>query len=82
MSDKDKMIALAEVKQAIEDFLNDWYSVNDLFETAANVGSVLIGSDALSQFGDDRKHFVNLIDQHVMLANLMKDCEKLIKGNE
>lgn len=85
MSDKDKMIALAEVKQAIEDFLNDWYSVSDLFETAANAGSTLLRLTAINRIQlpeEEMKFVTNLIDQHVMLANLMKDCEKLLKGNE
>ena len=73
---KDAMIASVENVKAIEDFLNEQYSVSDLFETAANAGSVLlelVNIQAISQ--DDLKHITRLIDQHVMVANLLKRFE-------
>ena len=75
---KDAMIASVEKVQAVEEFLNDWYSVADLFETAANAGSVLLrlvkSSYAISE--DDTKWLTKLIDQHVMVANVLKKFEK------
>lgn len=74
---KDAMIASIEKVQAVEDFLKDWYSVSDLFETAANAGSVLLELVNIGQISqDDVKHITNLINQHVMLANLLKKFEK------
>ena len=73
---KDAMIASVENVKAIEDFLNEQYSVSDLFETAANAGSVLlelVNIQAISQ--DDLKHITRMIDQHVMVANLLKRFE-------
>lgn len=73
---KDAMIASIENVEAIKEFLNEWYSVSDLFETAANAGSVLlelVNVHAISQ--DDLKHITRLIDQHVMVANLLKRFE-------
>ena len=66
-------VADAEGVEAIREFLSDWYSVADLFETAANAGRMLlelVNKQALPQ--DDLKYITSLIDQHVMLANLMK----------
>lgn len=74
---KDAMVAGIENVQAIEDFLSEYYSVADLFETAANAGSVLlelVNTRAISH--DDLHYLTNLIDQHVMLAKLMKPFEK------
>ena len=74
---KNEVIADAERVEAIKDFLSECYSVSDLFETAANAGSVLlelVNLKALCQ--DDVKFLTRLIDQHVMLANLMKPFEK------
>jgi hypothetical protein len=75
---KDAMIASVEKVQAVEEFLNDWYSVADLFETAANAGSVLLrlvkSCYAISE--DDTKWLNKLIDQHVMVANVLKKFEK------
>ena len=75
---KDAMIASVEKVQAVEEFLNDWYSVADLFETAANAGSVLLrlikSSYAIND--DDVKWLNKLIDQHVMVANVLKKFEK------
>lgn len=73
---KDAMTASIEKVQAVEDFLSDWYSVNDLFETAANAGSVLLGIPQGTIAADDMKWLRNLIDQHVMMANLLKKFEK------
>lgn len=72
---KDAMTASIEKVQAVEDFLNDWYGVNDLFETAANAGSVLLGIPQGTIAADDMKWLRNLIDQHVMMANLLKKFE-------
>lgn len=74
---KDAMIASVEKVQAVEEFLNDWYSVNDLFETAANAGSVLLEMVNISAVAnDDLQWLRKLIDQHVMMANLLKKFEK------
>ena len=73
---KNKVIAEAERTEAIKEFLNEYYSVSDLFETAANAGSVLlelVNIQAVSQ--DDLKYITRLIDQHVMIANLLKPFE-------
>lgn len=73
---KDAMTASIEKVQAVDDFLTDWYSVSDLFETAANAGSVLLELVNIGQISqDDVKHITRLIDQHVMLANLLKKFE-------
>ena len=73
---KDAMTASIEKVQAVEDFLKDWYSVSDLFETAANAGSVLLELVNIGQISqDDVKHVTGLINQHVMLANLLKQFE-------
>lgn len=73
---KDAMNASIEKVQAVEDFLQDWYSVSDLFETAANAGSVLLELVNRGQLSDDDvKHITRLIDQHVMIANIFKKFE-------
>ena len=74
---KDAMIASIEKVEAVEEFLKNWYSVTDLFETAANTGSILLELVNIKQLGDDDiKKLTRLIDQHVMMANLMKKFEK------
>lgn len=72
---KDAMNASIENVEAIQEFLNSWYSINDLFETAANAGAVLL--DLSIRYpkvidNDDMKYLQRLIDQHVMVANLLK----------
>ena len=74
---KDAMIASIEKVEAVEEFLKNWYSVTELFETAANAGSILLELVNIKQLGDDDiKKLTRLIDQHVMMANLMKKFEK------
>lgn len=78
---KDAMIASVEAVQAIEQFLQDYYSVYDLFETAANAGSVMLELVNLKQLSeDDVKMVTRLIDQHVMIANLLRKVSE--KGGE
>lgn len=78
---KDAMIASVEAVQAIEQFLQDYYSVYDLFETAANSGSILLELVNLKQLSeDDVKMVTRLIDQHVMIANLLRQVSE--KGGE
>lgn len=78
---KDAMIASVEAVQAIEQFLQDYYSVYDLFETAANAGSVMLELVNLKQLSeDDVKMVTRLIDQHVMIANLLRQVSE--KGGE
>lgn len=74
---KDEINACIEKVESVEEFLKDWYSVNDLFEVAANAASVLLEQQNLSTMADsDLAWLRKLIDQHVMLANLMKKFEK------
>ena len=78
---KDAMIASVEAVQAIEQFLQDYYSVYDLFETAANAGSIMLELVNLKQLSeDDVKQITRLIDQHVMIANLLRQVNE--KGGE
>ena len=72
---KDVMTADIEKVNAVEDFLSDWYSVSDLFETAANAGSVLLSLPPAIINPDDMKWLKDLIDQHVMMANVLKKFE-------
>ena len=74
---KDAMIASIENVEAIEEFLSEWYSVADLFETAANAGSVIIDLAAAKQLTeDDMKVLNSLIDQHILLAKILKNFER------
>lgn len=80
---KDAMIASIENVEAIEDFLSEWYSVADLFETAANAGSVIIDLAAAKQLTDDDMKVLNsLIDQHILLAKILKKFEPKQNSDE
>lgn len=74
---KDAMIASIDKVEAIEDFLSEWYSVADLFETAASAGSILLELVNIKQLAeDDVKVLSRLIEQHVMIANILKKFEE------
>ena len=74
--EKNAVIAGVEKLQAIDDFLTDWYSVTELYETAANAANVLLEAAHLHQFSEDDLGYINrLLDQHVMLANLLKKVQ-------
>lgn len=76
---KDAMIASIETVKAIEDFLTDWWSVNELYETSSKAVTALCnvaGKDA--NFMDvTMRDFIN---QHIMMIDLLKEVTK--KGGE
>lgn len=77
MEQKNVSISIAddEAVGAIRDFLSDWYSIDELFETTANASSIMLEL-AKGMTQEEHKHVCNLIDQHIMLANLLKPFEK------
>ena len=76
---KDAMIASIDAVQAIEDFLTDLWSVNELYETSSKAVTALCnvaGKDA--NFMDvTMRDFIN---QHIMMIDLLKEVTK--KGDE
>ena len=76
---KDAMIASIDAVQAIEDFLTDWWSVNELYATSSKAVTALCnvaGKDA--NFVDvTMRDFIN---QHIMMIDLLKEVTK--KGDE
>ena len=72
---KKELNACIENAEAVQEFLSEWYSVSELYETAANAGSVLL-HNLNSLAPEDKKFLTDLLDQHVMMANLLKKFEK------
>ena len=70
---KSQLIAEAENVEAIRDFFTQWWSAEQLFETAAKCSINLL---ALINRGficeEDRKVFEQLVEQHVMMIDLLK----------
>lgn len=65
-----------ENAEAVQEFLEDWYSTADLYETAANATNVLLQSVDLSSFApEEKKYLTDLLDQHLMMTNLLKKFE-------
>ena len=76
---KDAMIASIETVEAIEELLNLWWSVNQLYESSAKAVSQLI--DMAQR--DPKIMTVELRDfiiQHIMMIDLLKEVTK--KGGE
>ena len=75
MTDKQKsqLIAEAENVEAIRDFFTQWWSVEQLYETAAKCSINLL--DYINRgfiCEEDRKVFEQLVEQHVMMIDLLK----------
>lgn len=74
-NEKKELNACIENVEAVQDFLQEWYTVAELFETAAKAGSIVLGE--FSHLCDEsRKELNALIEQHVMMTNLLKKFEK------
>ena len=79
-STKDAMIASIDAVQAINDFLTDWWSVDELYETSSKAVTSLCnvaGKDA--QFMDMSMR--DYINQHIMMIDLLKEVTRQ-KGGE
>jgi hypothetical protein len=74
---KKELNACIENAEAVQEFLEDWYSTADLYETAANATNVLLQNVNLDSFApEEKKYLTDLLDQHVMMINLLKKFEK------
>lgn len=76
---KDAMIASVDAVQAIEDFLTDWWSVNELYETSAKAISELV-HEAQKNPNIMSIEMRDYINQHIMMIDLLKSITK--KGGE
>lgn len=62
----------AQIEAKVKDFLSEWYSVEDLYKTAAKAGSLLINLVSLSQLNEEDIRVINsLLEQHLMMTDLM-----------
>ena len=74
---KKELNVCIENVEAVQEFLEDWYSVADLYETAANASNVLLEQLGLYSLAEeDKKYLTALLDQHIMMTNLLKKFEK------
>ena len=76
---KDAMIASIDAVKAIEDFLTDWWSVNELYEASAKAVSQLVH---VAQKNPDfmTVELRDYINQHIMMIDLLKEVTR--KGGE
>ena len=65
---KAELIAQAENEEAIRDFFTEWWTVEQLYETAAKT----VVSILRNTCDEDRKDFEELMRQHLMMIDLMK----------
>ena len=76
-NEKKELNVCIENVEAVQEFLEDWYSVADLYETAANASNVVLKNVELGIFQpEEKKYITDLLDQHIMMTNLLKKFEK------
>ena len=75
-NEKKELNACIENAEAVQEFLTEWYSVAELFETSANAASVMLTSVIGQLAPEEKKWLTDLLDQHVMMTNLLKKFEK------
>ena len=70
---KKKVIADAENVEALKDFFLEWWTVEELYETAANAAlSVLHILQTNSLCNDDKESLQRLMNQHMVMIEHMK----------
>ena len=70
---KSQLIAEAENVEAIRDFFTQWWSAEQLFETAAKCSInllALINRGAICE--EERKDFEQFVEQHMAMIDLLK----------
>ena len=68
---KKELNACIENAEAVQEFLEDWYSTADLYETAANATNVLLQKVELSSFApEEKKYLTDLLDESSMAQRL------------
>ena len=77
---KDAMIASIDAVEVINDFITDWWSVNELYEASAKAVSQLV------QVAQKDPNFMtselrDYINQHIMMIDLLKEVRSK-KGGE
>ena len=77
---KDAMIASIDAVEVINDFITDWWSVNELYEASAKAVSQLV------QMAQKDPNFMtselrDYINQHIMMIDLLKEVTAK-KGGE
>lgn len=79
-STKDAMIASIDAVQAIDDFLTDWWSVTELYESSAKAVSQLVSMAQRDQsfMTTELRDYIN---QHIMMIDLLKEVTRQ-KGGE
>ena len=74
---KDAMIASIENVEAITEFLSEWWTIEDLYETAAKVNSTILSLAKRHQISDaEIEDFDSIMQQHIMMIDIFKKFER------
>ena len=70
---KSQLIAEAENVEAIRDFFTQWWSVDELYETAAKASVTILGLIKRHQIqGDEVQELEELMQQYMMMVDTIK----------
>ena len=77
---KDAMIASIDAVEVINDFITDWWSVNELYEASAKAVSqlVFVAQKDPNFMTSELRDYIN---QHIMMIDLLKEIT-MKKGGE
>ena len=79
MNEKEKSLIIAEAEnvEAIRDFFIEWWSVEQLYETAAKVNSTILSLAKRHQISDaEIEDFDSIMQQHIMMIDIFKKFER------
>lgn len=72
-SKKQQVIAEVENVENIKDFFTEWWSVENLYETAAKANAVAHRMALLAEISQEEHNVImEFIEQHIMMIDLMK----------
>lgn len=71
--EKNKLIAEAENVDALREFFTEWWTVEQLYETAAKATAVMLQAmNHRTLSPEDRDELQELMEQHLMMIERMK----------
>ncbi len=85
MNEKEKSLIIAEAEnvEAIRDFFTEWWSVEQLYETAAKASmTIMYLMNRKEICEDERKDLQELMTQHLMMIEHIKPFAKQGKEDE
>lgn len=82
-NEKDALAACVEVKEAVDNFVEQWYDLAELYDSEANAALAVIHmKDGFMPSQEEIKDLQTLLDQHRLMTQIIRDADTRNKNLE